>query len=93
MTVGRLPAFAQRDYTSRMHTSFEYVCAAYVFKQRMNASSAHGGDGLVAQSPLGHVASLQTPERRILALEAPLAEVEGGYGDPRYKVRRASVKP
>jgi uncharacterized coiled-coil protein SlyX len=43
-------------------------------------------------SPSGHVASLQTLERRILALEARLAEVEGGYGDTIYKLHRASVK-
>ncbi|MBV9029859.1 MAG: hypothetical protein JO364_06010 [Pseudonocardiales bacterium] len=38
------------------------------------------------------MASLQTLERRILALEARLADVEGGYGDTLYKLRRASVK-
>jgi hypothetical protein len=38
------------------------------------------------------MASLQTLERRILALEARLAEVEGGYGDTLYKLHRASVK-
>lgn len=38
------------------------------------------------------MASLQTLERRILALEARLADVEGGYGDPLYKLHRASVK-
>jgi hypothetical protein len=37
------------------------------------------------------MASLQTLERRILALEARLAEVEGGYGDTLYKVHRDSV--
>ena len=37
-------------------------------------------------------ASLQTLERRILALEARLADVEGGYGDTLYKLHRASVK-
>ncbi|HSV67649.1 MAG TPA: hypothetical protein VLJ59_17320 [Mycobacteriales bacterium] len=38
------------------------------------------------------MASLQTLERRIVALEARLAEVEGGYGDTLYKLHRASVK-
>jgi hypothetical protein len=38
------------------------------------------------------MASLQTLERRILALEARLAEVEGGYGDTLYKLHRHSVK-
>jgi hypothetical protein len=38
------------------------------------------------------VASLQTLERRILALEARIAEIEGGYGDTLYKLHRASVK-
>jgi hypothetical protein len=38
------------------------------------------------------MASLQTLERRILALEARLADVEGGYGDTLYKLHRASVK-
>lgn len=38
------------------------------------------------------MASLQTLERRILALEARLADVEGGYGDTIYKLHRASVK-
>jgi hypothetical protein len=38
------------------------------------------------------VASLQTLERRILALDARLADVEEGYGDGRYKLHRASVK-
>ena len=38
------------------------------------------------------MASLQTLERRILALEARVADVEGGYGDTLYKLRRASVK-
>ncbi|MDQ3578790.1 MAG: hypothetical protein M3443_14600 [Actinomycetota bacterium] len=36
--------------------------------------------------------SLQTLERRILALEARLAEVEGGYGDTLYELRRESVR-
>jgi len=38
------------------------------------------------------MASLQTLERRIVALEARLAEIEGGYGDTLYKLHRASVK-
>jgi uncharacterized coiled-coil protein SlyX len=38
------------------------------------------------------MASLQTLERRILALEARLAEIEGGCGDTLYKLHRASVK-
>lgn len=38
------------------------------------------------------MASLQTLERRILALEAGLADVEGGYGDTPYKLHRASIK-
>jgi hypothetical protein len=31
-------------------------------------------------------------ERRILALEARLADLEGGYGETLYKLHRASVK-
>lgn len=44
--------------------------------------------------PLGSLgmASLQTLERRILALEARLAEVEGGYGNTLYELHRASVR-
>lgn len=38
------------------------------------------------------MASLQTLERRIAALEARLAEVEGGYGDPIYKTHRRLMK-
>ncbi len=38
------------------------------------------------------MASLQTLERRILTLEARLADVEGGCGDTLYKLHRASVK-
>ncbi|HEY6424235.1 MAG TPA: hypothetical protein VIY28_13500 [Pseudonocardiaceae bacterium] len=38
------------------------------------------------------MASRQTLERRILALEARLADVEGGYGDTLYKLHRASIK-
>jgi hypothetical protein len=36
------------------------------------------------------VASIQTLERRILALEARLADLEGGYGETLYKLHRAS---
>lgn len=38
------------------------------------------------------MASLQTLERRILALEARLADVEGDYGQTLYELRRASVR-
>jgi hypothetical protein len=38
------------------------------------------------------MASLQTLERRIVALEARLAEIEGGYGESIYKMRRTIVK-
>jgi hypothetical protein len=38
------------------------------------------------------MASLQTLERRILALEARLAEIEGEYGNTPYKLHRGSVK-
>jgi hypothetical protein len=38
------------------------------------------------------MASLQTLERRIQALEARLAEVEGGYGETIYRLRRESVQ-
>jgi hypothetical protein len=38
------------------------------------------------------MASLQTLERRIAALEARPADVEGGYGDTLYKLHPASVK-
>jgi hypothetical protein len=38
------------------------------------------------------VASLRTLERRVLALEARLAAVEGGYGDTLHELRRVSVK-
>lgn len=38
------------------------------------------------------MASLQTLERRIAALEARLADVEGGYGETLYERRRANVK-
>jgi uncharacterized coiled-coil protein SlyX len=38
------------------------------------------------------MASLQTLERRIAALEARLADVEGGYGDTLYKLDRSAVQ-
>ncbi len=38
------------------------------------------------------MASLNTLERRIAALEARLADVEGGYGDTLYRLHRASVR-
>jgi hypothetical protein len=38
------------------------------------------------------VASIQTLERRIAALEARLADIEGGYGDTLYRLRRESIK-
>jgi hypothetical protein len=38
------------------------------------------------------VASIQTLQRRIAALEARLADIEGGYGDTLYRLHRASVK-
>jgi hypothetical protein len=37
------------------------------------------------------MASLATLEQRIRALEARLAEVEGGYGDTLYRLRRDSI--
>lgn len=37
------------------------------------------------------MASLQTLERRIAALEARLADVEGGYGETIYRMHRAVV--
>ncbi|MDQ3764835.1 MAG: hypothetical protein M3460_25940 [Actinomycetota bacterium] len=36
--------------------------------------------------------SLQTLERRIAALEARLADIEGGYGETIYKLHRMSIK-
>jgi hypothetical protein len=39
----------------------------------------------------GVMASLATLEQRIRALEARLAEVEGGYGDTLYRLRRDSI--
>jgi len=38
------------------------------------------------------VASLTTLGRRLAALEARLADVEGGYGDTLYCLHRASVR-
>jgi hypothetical protein len=38
------------------------------------------------------MASLHTLERRLMAPEARLADVEGGYGDTLYRLHRASVK-
>lgn len=38
------------------------------------------------------MASLQTLERRIAALEARLADVEGGYGDTLYKLHPSAVQ-
>lgn len=36
--------------------------------------------------------SLRTLEQRLRAVEARLAEVDGGYGDTLYELRRASVR-
>jgi hypothetical protein len=36
--------------------------------------------------------SLQTLERRMTALEARLADIEGGYGETIYKLHRMSIK-
>lgn len=41
---------------------------------------------------LTRVASIQTLERRIAALEARLADVEGRYGETLYHLRRAAIK-
>lgn len=38
------------------------------------------------------MASIQTLERRIAALEARLADVEGGYGETIYQLHRRTVK-
>lgn len=38
------------------------------------------------------MASIQTLERRIAALEARLADIEGGYGDTLYHLRPASIR-
>lgn len=38
------------------------------------------------------MASLHTLERRIAALEARLADVEGGYGETLYSLRRSAVR-
>lgn len=37
------------------------------------------------------MASIQTLERRIAALEARLADVEGGYGESIYKIHRRTI--
>lgn len=37
------------------------------------------------------MASMQTLERRIAALESRLADVEGGYGETIYRLHRAVV--
>jgi hypothetical protein len=39
------------------------------------------------------VASIQTLERRIAAVEARLADNEGGYGDTLYHLRRPALSP
>lgn len=36
--------------------------------------------------------SLRSLEQRVRALEARLADVEGGYGDTLYQLRRESVR-
>jgi hypothetical protein len=38
------------------------------------------------------MASLQTLERRVQALEARLADVEGGFGETIYRLRRDSIR-
>lgn len=38
------------------------------------------------------MASLQTLEHRIRALEARIADIEGGYGETLYKLHRSSVR-
>lgn len=38
------------------------------------------------------MASIQTLERRIAALEARLADVEGGYGETIYHLHRRAVR-
>lgn len=50
------------------------------------ADRARSGAG---EGPWHH---LQTLERRILALEARLADVDGGYGDTLYKLHRSSIR-
>jgi hypothetical protein len=59
---------------------------------RINTRFKHGSYGQGIESPLGHVASLQTLERRIMALEARLAGIEGGCGETLFKLHRASVR-
>lgn len=38
------------------------------------------------------MASIQTLERRIAALEARLADVEGGYGETIYQLHRRAIR-
>ncbi len=38
------------------------------------------------------MASIQTLERRIAALEARLADIEGGYGETLYALRRDAIR-
>jgi hypothetical protein len=38
------------------------------------------------------MASIQTLERRIIALEARLADVEGGYGETIYRLQREAAR-
>lgn len=55
--------------------------------------AALGGDHATPGAGLGwRMASLQTLERCIAALEARLADGEGGYGNTLHKLHRASVK-
>ena len=53
------------------------------------------GDGATGRGPSWQtvgMASPQTHERRILALEARVADIDRGYGETLYKLHRASVK-
>jgi uncharacterized coiled-coil protein SlyX len=38
------------------------------------------------------MATMQTLERRIQALEARLADVDGGFGETIYRLRRSTVR-
>lgn len=38
------------------------------------------------------MASIQTLERRLAALEARLADIEGGYGESLYTLRREAIR-
>jgi len=50
-------------------------------------------DALESAERVGAVmASLHTLEQRVRALEARLTEVEGGYGETSYRLRRDSVR-